>query len=204
MSQERLNLASQLSDLTRNVKTVQEEVQSRWMASLERRRKRNEARKLAPLPLNRSISTASIGSSVDWSPEELSSDESDGAANTRPSPLLAPFNGKPLPRRVGHVRSGSLGSERIFGTRSLVMAKSESVECLADMSPRNTRKVLNIVDFKEVRRSSATGQIEPYAYMRPSGSCLNISQKGKSLSSLRLSRTPTVERKRLLSISTAV
>lgn len=117
-----------------------------------------------------------------------------------------------LPRVRGHVRSGSLGSEKLFGVQQkLVIAKSESIVNLAEArtsssnpsTPILMKKATTMLDFHqlEVRRSSVTGQLEPETPLKHSstlqGSCTSIDSVG-------LSRSPSMGRRRLLSIQTAV
>ena len=128
--------------------------------------------------------------------------------NSRPSSAK---NTLTLPR-VRHVRSGSLGSEKLLNLQQkLVIAKSESISNLAEaktcasnpgtpvLSKKTTTTTLLGFHQLEVRRSSVTGQLEPMAARlytsKLQGSCSSIDSLGRS---------PSISRKRLLSVQTAV
>lgn len=129
------------------------------------------------------------------------------STNSRPSSAKQTLT---LPR-VRHVRSGSLGSEKLFTLQQkVVLAKSESIVNLSDAracasnpgTPVPNKKTSALADFQhqlEVRRSSATGQLEPMGLRlhtsKLQGSCTSIDSLGRS---------PSIMRKRLLSVQTTV
>ena len=221
LSSERTTLASQLGELTDSVRTVQREAHCRLIAQPRQHRKSEptvSSRGIRKRNLERSPSAISSISSASYASLEgrLLSDSIEeapdcGDYSTRAHTLTRPGSAKntlPLPR-VRHIRSGSLGSEKLLGLQQrLVIAKSESIVNLSDARACASNpgtpvlaKVSTLVDLHplEVRRSSATGQLEPTVARlytsKLQGSCSSIDSLGRS---------PSVVRKRLLSIQTAV
>lgn len=229
LSNERETLASRLGELTDSVRMMQREAHCRLIAQ-PRQHRRSEpsvssssSSRGSRKRLERSPSAISTVSSISYTSLDvrLLSDSieefPDGVVssprlhgllrtNSRPSSAKQTL---PLPR-VRHVRSGSLGSEKLFSLQQkVVIAKSESIVNLSDEracasnpgTPVLNKKVSALADFHqlEVRRSSATGQLEPMA------SRLYTSKLQWSCTSIdSLGRSPSIMRKRLLSVQTAV
>ena len=225
-------MATQLGDLTNSVRMVQKAARCRLIAEPRQHRKSEPAvvgrgsRKMHGR-LDRSPSaSSSISNSSYASYSSLDSRllnesivESSGGPRS-PLPVSRRASSRPssakvtlgLPRIRGHVRSGSLGSEKLFGVQQkVVIAKSESIVNLSEArasssnpsTPVLLKKATTMLDFHqlEVRRSSVTGQIEAETPLKHSsnllGSCTSIDSVG-------LVRSPSMTRKRLLSIQTAV
>lgn len=228
LSSERETLASRLGELTDSVRMMQREAHCRLIAQPRQHRRSEPAvssnsSRGSRKRLERSPSAISTVSSISYTSldSRLLNDSieefPDGVVSSPRLHGLLSTNSRPnsakqtltLPR-VRHVRSGSLGSEKLFSLQQkLVLAKSESIVNLSEArscasnpgTPVLNKKASALADFHqlEVRRSSATGQLEPMASRlytsKLQGSCTSIDSLGRS---------PSIMRKRLLSIQTAV